>query len=93
MLSNLLGSPLAKRETLPIILQAYEDVRKVRANKVITSSTRARDAFEFLGEFENGSNEMIARGIEEASAWLSEKLGHPREDVLKAEELIKEKLR
>ncbi|GJJ13715.1 hypothetical protein Clacol_007971 [Clathrus columnatus] len=90
VLSNLLGSQLATRQTLPAVLRAYEHVRKTRANNVITCSTRARNAFEFLGEFENGSNEDIANAIGEVSGWLSEKLGHPRDDVLEAERLIKE---
>lgn len=92
VLSELLGSSLATRDTIPAILKAYEDVRKDRANKVITCSTKARNAFEFLEEYDNGSNEMITQAIREAASWLSEKLGHPREDVVEAERLIRERI-
>ncbi|KAF8580781.1 FAD/NAD(P)-binding domain-containing protein [Ramaria rubella] len=92
VLSRLLGSPLATRDTIPAVLLAYERVRLPRANKVILSSREARRAFEFLNEYNGGSNEKSAQALSRVSEWMWEGKGEPNDDVQEGERLIRESL-
>jgi salicylate hydroxylase len=92
VLSCLLGSSLATRDTLPAVLLGYERVRAPRANQVIYRSRQARRAYEFLEEYDGSSPEEVAQVLNSLTGWLWEGRGEPEDDVREAERLIKELL-
>ncbi|KAF8589914.1 FAD/NAD(P)-binding domain-containing protein [Ramaria rubella] len=92
VLSRLLGSLKTTRRTLPLVLRAYEQVRRPRVNRVIMCTREALCALEFQGAYEGAPGETVEQGLRRMTSWLWEGNGDPDDDVQQAEKLFEDML-